>query len=520
MNKDQQLAKHLQVIMSHFKTGDFVFVISKCKKIIKDFKEYVVLYNILGSAYQKIGEFGFAKENFIKAIKMSPKNISIMNNLASTYRQLDQFEKADELFKKALNIDASNISLLINYGNLKRDINDYTSAIDYYKKAMAVNDNLPIVHFALSLAYQGLGDFKLAIDHSNKAISLDPKFTQADKIISQSTKYVSNNEHFLQMKSKIVTADLNKNQKLNLHFALAKAYEDIGNLDQSYVELEAGNLLRREIVQYSIDEEILLFENIKKIFNHINIDSVEDKNNISKNIIFILGMPRSGTTLIEQIVSSHAKVFGAGELPYLTKIIMNNFFENSNISFKKSTQISDELKNDFKNTYFNFLKRFNHNDKLITDKAPLNFRWIGFIKIFFPNAKIIHCMRDPLDNCLSLYKNVFEGGLNFSYNQRELGIFYNLYSDLMSFWHNKYPGFIHDVKYENMVNNQEKETRKIIKFCELEWDPQCLEFYKNKTPIKTMSTAQARNKIYKTSINSFKNYSDKFTILRETINNS
>jgi tetratricopeptide (TPR) repeat protein len=520
MDKNQKLEKNLKVIMNHFNTGNFDFVISKCKKIIKDFKEYVVLYNILGSAYQQTGRFDLAKDTFMKAIKMDPKNIPIMNNLASTYKQLNQFEKADELFKKALSVSSNNINLLINYGNLKRDINDFNAAIDLYKKAMNINNNLPIVHFALSLAYQGMGDFKLAIHHGNKTISLDPKFTQADKIISQSTKYDLNNEHFLKMKEKIVNTDLNKNQKLTLHFSLAKAYEDIGDLEKSYNELEAGNSLKRETIKYNIDEEILLFENIKKIFNHIDIDSLKDTTNINENIIFILGMPRSGTTLVEQIVSSHTKVFGAGELPYLTKIIMNNFFENSNISFEKSIQISEEMKNHFKNTYSNFLKRFNYKEKFITDKAPLNFRWIGFIKIFFPNAKIIHCVRDPLDNCLSLYKNIFEGGLNFSYNQKELGVFYNLYSDLMNFWHNKYPGFIHDIKYENIVNNQEIESKKIINFCELEWDPKCLEFYKNKTPIKTMSTAQARNKIYKTSIDSFKNFSHKFEKLREIINNS
>ena len=142
--------------------------------------------------------------------------------------------------------------------------------------------------------------------------------------------------------------------------------------------------------------------------------------------------------------------------------------------------------------YFNYLNRFNSSEKFITDKAPLNFRWIGFIKILFPNAKVIHCSRNPKDNCLSLYKNIFEGGLNFSYDQKDLGTFYNLYSDLVNFWNTKLPGFIFEAKYEKIINNQEAESKKIIKFCGLEWESQCLMFHKNKNPIKTMSTAQAR----------------------------
>ena len=134
-----------------------------------------------------------------------------------------------------------------------------------------------------------------------------------------------------------------------------------------------------------------------------------------------------------------------------------------------------------KGDYYDYLKRFNARETFITDKAPLNFRWIGLIKILFPNSKIIHCSRSPKDNCLSLYKNFFEGGLNFSYDQKELGTYYNLYSDLIKFWNEKFPGSIYEAKYEQIIVNQENEIKKIIDFCDLPWEDSCLSFYKNKT---------------------------------------
>ena len=175
---------------------------------------------------------------------------------------------------------------------------------------------------------------------------------------------------------------------------------------------------------------------------------------------------------------------------------------------KVNTLIDDEISaTRLRNDYYEYLERFNSDKDFITDKAPLNFRWIGLIKILFPNSKIIHCTRDPKDNCLSLYKNFFEGGLNFSYNQKELVAYYKLYLDLMNFWQNLFPGSIYEAKYEKIINNPESEIKAMVKFCELPWEDDCLNFHKNKTPIKTMSTAQARQPIYKSSLNSYEKFS-------------
>ena len=167
--------------------------------------------------------------------------------------------------------------------------------------------------------------------------------------------------------------------------------------------------------------------------------------------------------------------------------------------------------------YLDFIDNFNHNQKKVTDKAPLNFRWIGFIKVLFPKAKIIHCIREPKNNCLSMFKNLFEGGLNFTYDQEDLVKFYNHYVKLMNFWKSKYSLNIMDVNYEDLISNSQATIKEIIKFCNLEWEENCLEFYKNKTPIKTMSTAQARKPIYKTSLKNFEKYKNFLKILEKNL---
>ena len=192
---------------------------------------------------------------------------------------------------------------------------------------------------------------------------------------------------------------------------------------------------------------------------------------------------------------------------------MTDLSEESILNLVKNEDFANQLRID----YYNYLKRFNASEPFITDKAPLNFRWIGFIKILFPNSKIIHCSRNPKDNCLSIFKNFFEGGMDFSYNQKELGTYYNLYLDLMNFWNEKFPNTIYDAKYEKIIEDPENEIKNMIKFCNLDWEEDCLQFYNNKTPIKTLSTAQARKPIYKSSKNSFEKFAPYLSDLNKLI---
>ena len=161
--------------------------------------------------------------------------------------------------------------------------------------------------------------------------------------------------------------------------------------------------------------------------------------------------------------------------------------------------------------YVSLINKYDYTESIITDKAPLNFRWIGLIKLIFPNSKIIHCSRSPKDNCLSLYKNIFDENLDWTYDEDDLSSFYQLYADLMKFWKKNIPNFIYDISYENLISNPQNQIKDMLSFCDLKFEQNCMDFHKNKRAIKTVSSSQARNKIYSSSINSYKNY-EKFLI--------
>ena len=505
MNK-VDITKQIQILINSFNAKKFDYVISKSLAYLKKFPEYVLLYNLLGSSYQSNGEYKKALNIFNKGLRYDPKNLALINNLATNYKNLLQYDKAEKLYNDAINIDPKYVNAYVNLGNLKRDVNKLDEAILLYKKARKITPQNVVILYLLSLANQGLGNFTESIELAKLALDINPKFTKADHLIAQSMKYENENEHYQKMIDKFDNLNLNDDEKIDLYFALSKANEDQNKIEKSFQFLRKGNNLKKNILKYNVDDDISLIEKIIEIFKNVNF--AEFKNNDQNNMIFILGMPRSGTSLVEQIITSHSKVYGGGELPILSNIVKENLISENEIKTNKVFELFNDLKK-IKSIcldYNNYTKYFGFNEKFITDKAPLNFRWIGFIKILFPNAKIIHCKRDPKNNCLSLYKNFFEGGLNFSYSEKDLIKYYKAYDKIMNFWNLKTNKEIFNINYEELISNKEHQIGAILKYCDLEWEDNCLNFHKNKNPIKTMSTAQARKPIYKSSLDGFEKY--------------
>ena len=510
---EKNISHQIQILINQFNTKNFDHVISKCKVLIKKNPQHIILYNIIGSAYQNTGDYINANNSFKNGLKLDPNNFALLNNLAMSYKNLLQYELAEELYLKIINKNKEYVNAYVNLGNLKRDLNKFDDAIKLYEQALKISNQNPIIYYSLALAFQGIGNFDKAISYSKKTLDLDYNFTRADHLISQSKKYKNDSEHYIKLKNKLNNFSPKSFEKIDLYFSLAKAEEDLENIEQCVNYLIKGNRLKKELIKYDVYKEINLIKEIESEFKNANF---EEKNKSKEKVIFILGMPRSGTSLIEQIITSHSKVFGGGELPILSNIIKENFIENENL-MKKDFQkkIQDHLLlNKLKVDYLKFIENFKYQEEYITDKAPLNFRWIGFIKLLFPNAKIIHCERNPKNNCFSMFKNLFEGGLNFTYDQDDLTKYYKEYSQLMKFWNSKFPNSIYNISYEKLISDSNSE---IIEFCELNWEENCLSFHKNKTPIKTMSTSQARQPIYKSSLNTFEKFKDYLKIIDKNL---
>ena len=506
-NSKIEAEREAQIILNYFKAKDYISAEVKAKKLIKKFPNFQALYNLLGLCLQSQKKFQEAIKYYKIAIQNNPNFFVAINNLGLTYHNMYDLKNAQHYYERAIEINPKFTHPISNLGNVKKELNNYEEAIKCYKLALSIDSKLYIVIHNLGMAYQALGKFEESKKYFESVLKINSKFTRADRSLSMSLKYDINNPHLKIMKNKIKDQSLNDFQKIELHFGLGKAYEDIKNYKKSFENYKLGNKIKRDSIKYQINDDVKLFENIKNSFSSIDFQNLENIGNKSNKMIFILGMPRSGTTLVEQIIANHKSVYGAGELRDLTQIIRKNFLVNNKIKFPEKFNIKDQ--NFFSNMgtkYLENLDRYNTNKNYITDKAPLNFKWIGLVKLILPKSKIIHCTRDPKDTCLSLFKNFFEGELNFSYNLEETGKYYKLYQNLMEFWKQLLPDFIYNISYEKLVENQEFESKKLLDFCNLDWDKNCLTFYRNKRGIVTASFAQARKPIYKNSVKSWQNY--------------
>ena len=515
---EKVLKQKIERLVNQIQSGNFGLVIRESKILLKKIPNNTFLCNMIGTCYQHLNDLETAKKYFKYILQIDNKNTAALNNLGNVYKNLKNFELAEKTFKEALNLNPSHINALVNLGSVNFELNRYEEAIALYNKAINLNNNVPMAHYNLGLVYQSLGDFEKSKFHFNKLLKNNPTITAADKIISRYTKYTHEmDDHLESMKNKLDKLKLTDVEKINLLFALGKAYEDLKDYKKSFSYLKEGNYLKKKISKYNIEKDTFFFQELKKFFKDIDFKKNNTKT-IQKQIVFIVGMPRSGTSLVEQILSSHSNIYGAGELSYLEDIVKKEFFENNALITNKFEQLKDiNFLTKLSDLYNSSINSFKYEEKIVTDKAPLNFRYIGLIKLIFPNSKIVHCSRSPKDNCLSLYKNFFDENLNFSYDQDDLSKFYKEYKDLMIFWNKIIPQFIHNVNYEDLISNHESEIKNLLSFCNLDWERSCLEFYKNKRAIKTVSSAQVRKSIYNSSVDSYKHYEKFLTTLYSSL---
>jgi len=497
------IEEKIKIILNHFKVGNYKLVLDETIKLSRQNPDNSFLKNLLGSTYLNLNETEKAIQNFKLSVKLLPNNVAAINNLANALKKKFEYKDSEQYYLKALKLEPNYFNAIMNYGNLKMNINKVNEAINLYEKAVKLNCKNDLIYFNLATAYQSIGNFSEAENNARKCLKINPYFSPADKLLSNYIKYDDKNDHLMELEKKISNTNISKNNKTYLHFAIAKAYADFNDFKKSFQHIEHGNLLKNTSLNYNINLDVDLINKIKSAFKGFNFDK---KQSISSNkkLVFIIGMPRSGTSLVEQIVSSHSLVFAAGEIPFLRKSIFD-VLKNSNDDL--NLLLSDHLS--LQNIVTDFetkLSIFKDKTEFIIDKSLLNFLWVGFIKILFPNSKIIHVKRNPKDCCFSCYKHLFENGLQFTYSQENLGHYFNAYSELMNFWNNELNNFIFNINYEDLVEDPKDNIKKILNFCGLEFEESCFEHHTNKSPIRTMSAHQARNKIYKSSVNSYKNF--------------
>ncbi len=500
--------------------------------LIKHSNSYEINF-IVGTSYLANKKPISSLPLLLKAHKINLSSSICLLNISICYKQLKNLPQYKKYLDLAHFCDPNNMEIICELGFFHLYTNEIQTSISYYENALKnkINDTNFILNLShsylkaglshnvieiclqyikngninskvfnsLAIAYKNIGDLINAKLYLEKSIKLAPYYFQAHRNLSLLINYKPNNEHLIQMELLVKTY----NTDIDLKLALSKAYKDIKNKSKYFNHLESANKLKKDELKFNINDEKIKFLKIKSIFNNINFTNFSIKNE-SLFPIFIIGLPRSGTTITENIISSHSQVYAGGELDGMQnlgdQVLYNDEIKNLN---------DKSLIMKFREYYYKNLPRLKKKRSYITDKMPLNFLWIGLILKCFPNAKIIHLKRDPIATCWSIYNNYFSSNGNpFSYDQLDIYEYYNLYLDLMKHWNSQYPNKIYNLDYEKLTRNTIQEIRKLLKYCELNIEKECFKPHLNKRSISTASSIQAREKIYTGSSNVWKMYKE------------
>ena len=457
----------------------------------------------------RLKDFNSAENKILNLIKIYPESFDLLNLLGLCFVSKNYIIKGIACYKSAIRIKPNFAQAYNNLGLAFKSIGKIEDATKCYENAIKFKPNFAEAHNNLGLIMMDEGKIKNAEFNFKKALEIKPGLGYVHRHLSIVTKYSKKNSHIAKMKKVIADSNTLEDEKMHLAFALGKAHEDIKDNKNAFRYFKMGNELRRKTIDYNIKNDIIFFNKIKKNFSKDFFKKFKTNQAIHrKTPIFIIGMFRSGTTLVEQILSSHSQVFGGGESKALEQSISKNLDSKHKVNFPEIVHKQNkEMFEAIGKLYISAAEKFQPNYIYITDKQINNFKWVGIIKLALPNAKIIHCLRNPLDNCFSIYKNYFNFEDNpYAYDLNELGQYYNLYKDLMKYWHSVLPNFIYDISYEKLIRNQKEETKKLLLACNLQWDEKCMNFYQNKRNVSTASVMQVRKPIYKKSINSWKKY--------------
>ena len=454
--------------------------------------EYADAYINKGIVFQEELRIEEALACYDYALGLDHERVDVLSKKGSALTDLGQLKEAIDTLEAGLKIVPDHVESLNNLGIAFKMLGDYREALKSFEQAILIRKNSPETYNNIGLLYQEMGKFEIAKLQFEQAILFDPYFAEAYRNLILIKDNKSDTEIVDKLKTLLITEHLTKLQKCEVHHALARVYEDKEDPNQALKHILEGNKIKSAVLSYDINDDKDIFENIKFKAQEFKANAPPYVENTDLLPIFIVGMPRSGTTLIEQIISSHSKVLGMGELPYVSRF-------GQGLVQKRDCVTPEELTK-FKIDYLQAVREKSGHSYSFTDKMPHNFQYVGLILSSIPEAKVVHVKRDPIATCWSNFKQYFSvHGLGYSYDLEDTVNYYNLYSSLMKFWDDQYDDKIYNLDYEKLIISQEQETRSLVHFLGLEWESACLTPHKNERVVSTASQVQVRKSIYKDS---------------------
>jgi tetratricopeptide (TPR) repeat protein len=469
------------------------------------------------------GQLVLALDYAEKALSLSKKTAPYFQ-VAYCHAMLGKNKECKKFTIKGISCSPkNNASFLCNAGDLLSMARYEERALDFLLKSYKIAPQNTATLSSLSRCYLALGKLEQAEKIINQLIEVAPYDYTAYPYRSRLRKQTKEKNNIADLTNQVESVEKGSLLEENLNYALAKEYEDLEEWNSSFKCLKKASDLHRSRTNYNIEHDISLINDLIKYYDK---DNCVAKGGYQNNTpIFVISLPRTGSTLAERILASHGSVSTAGEL-YTFSIWLNEALLKASQGkpISRQEKIKTSLKIDFHQLgedYVNNTKlMIETSSKHIIDKEMTNFLYCGLINRALPKAKIIHITRNPMDTCYAIYKTLFGEGAPYSYDLDELAEYYIGYRRLMDHWHSVIPGKILDISYENLINDTEGQARKIIDFCGLKWEKQCLDFHKLKTASTTASAAQVRSPIYKSSLELWRNYEEELSPLRLKLKNA
>jgi tetratricopeptide (TPR) repeat protein len=524
--------------------GKFAEAIDTHQQAIALKPEYIDGYNNLATALRLMRRYGEAETYCRRALALNAQHTGVLNNLAlclipqqrleealsllSLSAQLDaanaqtfvllasllskrrQYDKARAACERALALEPSQPEALNVLGIIAFEQGRAEEAVLYHRRALELVPGLAHGHCNLANAFKELGRLDDARDAYKAALRGDPQMASAYFGLADVHRFTPGDPVLVAMERLAERIEsLDSQDQIELRFALGKAYADLGRFEQSFQHSLDGNSMKRCLIDYDESRMFDLFDRIRDVFTSEVLRRKGGAGDPSRAPVLIVGMPRSGTTLIEQILASHPKAFGAGELRDLGEVIAAHC-DLAAVPAAYPERLRDmpgEVLGRIGAGYAARLRRRAPTAERIIDKLPVNFLHLGLLHLALPNARIIHARRDPIDTCVSCFTRLFGGEQQFSYDLGELGRYYCRYESLMAHWRATLPpGAMLEVDYEQVVDDLETQARHIVDYCGLEWDEACLRFYETKRQVHTSSAAQVRQPIYRSAVGRWRPY--------------
>jgi tetratricopeptide (TPR) repeat protein len=501
------------------RNGDQKGALAACRQLNGEHPQYVRGWHTASRLALRLGNPAAALAAIEHALALEPDGTEALLQRAICLGKLGRIRELEALVGELASRDLATAYEHSALGMLCTQLERREEALASYIEAARLEPDRSKHYYNIAAIQRSLGALDSAEEHFDKAIALDPADYEAVKVRSELRRQTLERNHVDELESLLANGIAEPRGEIQVCYALAKELEDLGDARRSFDYLARGSKRRRELMRYDVQRDIDTMAAIGEVFTaELLADAAPGSDN--DEAIFIVGMPRTGTTLVERVLASHSAVYAAGELGNFANALMQQLRGRSAQAGGRDELVRLSASLDFKalgDAYIDSTRPFTGSTPRFVDKLPLNFLYTGLIHLALPQAKIVNLKRHPLDTCYAVFKQLFVDAYPYSYDLEELGRYYAAYERLMRHWNKVLPGVVCTVEYEAMVGDFEAEVRRLLEYCGLDFEAACLRFHENTAASTTASSAQVRRPVYSSSVGRWRQYRERLAPLITTL---